>query len=101
MKQNIHQLPCERLIQSDSCIFNVLLCPYYHLQIILWKINPKCLLPLMKHVMTNWESILTETENISQLSCTFETLSYVSNIIDMDIRNIEKFYVPKTIILGM
>ena len=49
----------------------------------------------------DWETILTETENISQLSGTFETISYVSNIIDMDIRNIEKFYVPKTIILGM
>ena len=33
--EDIHQLHCERLIQSESYIFNVLLCPYYHLQIIL------------------------------------------------------------------
>ena len=71
-----------------------ILCYHYPLRIILLKINTKCLLPLMKHVMTNWESTLIETENKSELSGTFETISYVSNIIDMDIRNIEKFYVP-------
>ena len=48
----------------------------------------------MKHVMTNWESTLIETENKSELSGTFENICYVSNIIDMDLRNIEKFYVP-------
>ena len=48
----------------------------------------------MKHVKTNWESTLIETENKSELSGTFETICYVSNIIDMDLRNIEKFYVP-------
>ena len=50
----------------------------------------------MKHVMTNWESTLIETENKSELCGTFETIYFVCNIIDMDIRNIEKFYVPLT-----